>query len=144
MDPGEEVERKFVPPGSYVPTAASLKRKLKLPFSEGSVRNAVKKAGYRYRSKGRRPLLSVLHRANRLKWAKRMLKAGHDWRRTMCTDEKWFVLEDGQRRCWIKNGEELFITTRQHPEKVMAWGGISLLGSPKLAFCGSVTGGGRF
>ncbi len=97
-------ELKAVHPGAYVPTAAGLKRKLKLPFSERSVRNAAKEAGYTYRSKRRRPFLSVLHRTKRLAWAKRMLKAGHDWRRTICTDEKWVVLEEKQRRCWIKDG----------------------------------------
>ena len=63
-----------------------------------------------------------------------MLKARHNWRTTICSDEKWFVLEDKQRKCWMADGSERYRNLRQFPQKVMVWGGISLVGSTSLAF----------
>ena len=72
--------------GEHVPSAREVKRKLKLPFSDESVRKAAKRGGFKFRRKRNRPYLTAKQRLARLRWARAMLRVRHDWRRTMCTD----------------------------------------------------------
>ncbi len=82
----------------------------------------------------RRPALALKSQRIRVRWARGMLKAGHDFRRTLCSDEKVFVLEDRQRRCWMADTARRYRNCHQHPKHIMVWGGISLLGSTSIAF----------
>ncbi len=118
----------------YVPSAAAVKRKLKLPYSVRSVTNAAKRGGLVCIAKSERPFLSKADRVRRMRWARKMRRDGINWRRVVCSDEKQFVLEDKQRRCWMKPGAPRYRNTRQHPKSVMVWGGISLMGSTRLVF----------
>ncbi len=115
--------------GDYVPSAASVARKLQLPYSRQSIRNAVKEAGFNFSTKKKRTFLSTQHRAQRVTWAKQMLKRGHDFHRTLCSDEKMFVLEDVQKRCWMTDNNPRFRNVRQFPKHVMVWSGMSLVGN---------------
>ncbi len=122
------------PEGAYVPSAAAVKRKLKLPFTEQSVRNAAKAGGLRSRPKQKRTFLSEANRTERLRWARAMLRARHNFRTTVNSDEKLFILEDTQRRCWMTDADPRYRNLRHHPQKVMIWGGISLLGCTDICF----------
>ncbi len=119
-------------PGEYVPSAATVRRQLKLPFSKQSVVNAAKAGGLKCKPKQKRTFLSRKNRLDRWRWAIKMVD--HDWTRTLCTDEKMFVLEDEQTVCWMDPDDPVFRNVRQHPKQVMVWGGISMLGCPDLVF----------
>ncbi len=120
--------------GEHVPGVEAVRRKLKLPYCRKSIGNAARAGGLQFKTKPQRTFLSAKNRDDRERWAKRLLKKGHDWRRTMCSDEKMFVLEDRQRRCWMTKANPRFRNTRQYPSKVLVWGGISLMGSTDIAF----------
>ena len=92
----------------------------------------MKAAGLQFSPKRKRTFLSIKNRSDRWRWAVKM--AGHDWGRTLCTDEKMFVLEDEQKCCWMDPEDPRYRDVRQHPKQVMVWGGISLLGSTRLIF----------
>ena len=119
-------------PGEYVPSAAAVKRKLKLPYSERSVRRAAREGGLVCVPKKKRTFLSMKNRMDRWHWAVKWVK--HDWSRTLCTDEKLFVLEDEQKCCWMDPDDPRFRNHRQYPKRVMVWGGISTLGSTEVIF----------
>ncbi len=129
-----KVRAEMTAPGAdeYVPTAAAVKRKLHLAASVRSVRRAANKAGLRSRTKKRRPLVGEKSRKARVAWAKAHAK--HNFCRTVNSDEKLFVLEDRQKRCWMLDAAPRFRNCLQHPKSLMVWGAISLLGSTKLAF----------
>ncbi len=120
--------------GEHVPSAREVKRKLKLPFSDESVRKAAKRGGFKFRRKRNRPYLTAKQRLARLRWARAMLRVRLDWRRAMCTDEKLFLLEEGQRSCWMTDALPRFCNKKQYPKQAMIWGGISLLGSTDVGF----------
>ena len=87
--------------GEYVPSASAVNRKLKLGVSDDSVRRAARNAGLRFGRKCRQTALSETSKRRRLQWARAMIRNRHDWRVTVNTDEKLFVLEDRQVRCWM-------------------------------------------
>ena len=109
-------------------------------ISTQTIRNRLHRAGLRARRPARRPLLTDVHKAARLQWAR-----GHrhwtraQWRRVLFTDESRFGLHnvDGRLRVWRRTGERFAQNCVQpvvqyRGGSVMVWGGISETGKTDL------------
>ncbi len=119
--------------GTYAPTAAGVKRLLKLPFTEQSVRNAAKAGGLVSRVCVEKPFLTQANQLRRMRWA-RSMRSGIDWSRVVCSDESSFVMKVQQHRAWVPAGEQARKYRHTHPLSVMVWGAISLMGCSNLVF----------
>lgn len=76
------------------------------------------------------PLLTERHIENRRLW-------GHahnefDWDRVIFTDECSFLMENKNKRVWIKKDKQFLLKCVKHPLKVHAWGCFSKKGFGKL------------
>lgn len=109
-------------------------------ISTQTVRNRLHDAGLRARRPARRPLLTDVHKAARLQWAR-----GHrhwtraQWRQVLFSDEARFGLHhvDGRLRVWRRTGERFAQNCVQpvvqyRGGSVMMWGGISETGKTDL------------
>ena len=68
----------------------------------------------------KKPLLSDIHRHNRLKWAKNNKKC--DWSKVIFTDESTFSQFGKPKKVWRKRGEKIKVATVKHSAKVHVYG----------------------
>ena len=132
--------------GDPIPSAREVKRKLSLPYAVQSVRNAARKGGLSTQSVKHCVFLTAADRRKREVWARKMCRRPHpvDWRRTLCTDEKVFVLKQHQRRCFAPKGLPRKQFRKHHPESLLVWGGISLVGSTDPIFVRGIVDSHRY
>ncbi len=129
--------------GEHVPSAREVRRKLALPYTDQSVRNAAKAGGLTSQAMRQRPFLTAKDRKKREIWARKMCRRPRpvDWRRTICSDEKVFLLKQHQRRCFAPTGMPRRRYNKHHPESLLVWGGISLVGCTEPIFMRGVMDG---
>ena len=107
------------------------------------VRNRLKTAGLKNRRPFRGIILTPRHRAARLRWARREIRAGLGrWTRVLVSDESRFCLmgQDGRNRVWRRQGERLADVCINEADRfgggasVMVWAGISAQYKTDLVF----------
>jgi hypothetical protein len=123
-----------------VDTAPEVNRLLQLNVSDQTVRNALRLAGLRARTKAKKPLLHKRHLRARLDFAyTHRNKTLADWERVIWSDETKINLmgSDGRRYCWKTPGEGLSRRTIQTTLKhgggsTMIWGCMTMKGVGRM------------
>ena len=81
----------------------------KINLSYSSIKNVIHKNGLVCRSKIKKPSLNSMHKAQRLKFAKKMLKDNFDWKKVIFSDETKINLHgsDGINFTWMRKNDEI-------------------------------------
>lgn len=114
-------------------TAAQIQQILKergVEVSVETVRRRLREAGGKYTNEIAKPLLSEVHRAKRLEWAK--IHQEFNWDRVIFTDESTFQQFPTRRKAWQFIERKKICRTVKHPAKVHVWGCFSASGFGKL------------
>ena len=115
-------------------TAAGTPGRNQPRISPSTVRRRLREQNLQCRRPFRGPVLTPLHRQNRMVWCRQRLwwTPRIHWRHIMFSDESRFCLNrpDGRERVWRRPGERVLrCCIRQEPRgggpSVMMWGGIS-------------------
>jgi transposase len=77
-----------------------------------------------------KPLISLIHKQNRLKFANENLD--RDWSNVIFTDEVTFSTYSYKKKLWRLPNKKYVVRTVKHPDKVHAWGCFSSKGFGKL------------
>ncbi|CDF40637.1 unnamed protein product [Chondrus crispus] len=85
------------------------------------------------------PMMTALHRENRVKWVRRIIgKGDHFWNKVIFSDEKKFNLDgpDVNACYWhdLRKDERFFSKRQNGGASVMVWGGISPYGVSPMVF----------
>lgn len=102
------------------------------PVSKETIRRYLKKLGYEYAVKIKKPFLSLKHRKARVEWCQQHLHwTIQDWRKVIFSDESTFYVlkRKNQVKIWRTDDERLIPECVQHMNtgnggKVGIWGGI--------------------
>ena len=101
--------------GDPIPTAREVKRRLSLPYTTQSIRNAARVGGLSTQAIKHTVFLTAVDRRKRELWARKMCRRPFpvNWNKTVCSDEKVFVLKQHQKcakcawaTCWVPGGSE--------------------------------------
>ena len=121
-------------------------------ISDQTIRNRLHSAHLKARKAAQKPLLTVLHRRERLRWCRehRIWNQGR-WGDIMFSDESRFCLRhvDGRRRVWRRRGERFAdcCIQRKTPYgggSIMIWAGISQRGKTRLVIVDGNLNGQRY
>lgn len=130
------------PSVSGVTLAASLAQNFGIHVTPQTVRNYVKKIGYKSRYAVRKPFVSLINKQKRIAFAKKYQnKDSNFWKRVIFTDESKFNIKssDGRVKIWREKNTSLsrhnLIPTFKHGGgSVMVWGCFSASGVGNLHF----------
>lgn len=111
---------------------ADLNVGLTKPVSKETVRRYLRKFGYEYAVKVKKPFLTENHRKARVDWCRQHLhRSIHDWRKVIFSDESTFYVlkRKNHVKIWRTDDERLIPECVQHMNtgnggKVGIWGGI--------------------
>ncbi len=103
-------------------TCGEIKRHLTLKASAETIRRYLKDLNYSYKSPKKKPMLSEEDKTERLEWAKN--HTNYPFAKVVFVDETSIWLNSSSKRMWIKKGQDYYIDTVPHPQKVNLWGAI--------------------
>lgn len=117
-----------------------LKTSCNINLSYNTIRRLRRKLGFRPVHFRRRPKFGENTRRKRLQYA--LDNMDEDWKNIIFTDESWFIIGNDHKIVWKQPQEEpIEAEVKQHPDKVMIWGGIWWDGRTKLCIIdGNVDG----
>ena len=90
-----------------------------LNVSERTIRRRLKDAGLRYCTPLSKPLLTLKHQQDRLRWAKQV--QNQDWNNVIASDETTFRLTTIRRMHWQVPGNRTIKRTVKFPLKINVW-----------------------
>jgi transposase len=89
-------------------------------INERTVQRRLNEAGARYNRPLSKPLLTEVHRKNRLKWARDHKDT--NWEQVIFSDETTIRLNSVKGLVWNLPGKKKIVRTVKHPIKVNVWG----------------------
>jgi transposase len=92
-------------------------------INERTVQRRLNEAGARYNRPLSKPLLTEVHRKNRLKWARDHKDT--NWEQVIFSDETTIRLNSVKGLVWNLPGKKKIVRTVKHPIKVNVWGCFS-------------------
>lgn len=95
-----------------------------------TVRNFLRRHGFRSAKPLPKPLLREAHIKDRLRWARAHQDKG--WERVVFSDETTFWVEGRVRRVWLRVGAHYVIRKVKYPLKVQVWGCMARSGFGRL------------
>ena len=95
-----------------------------IEISASQLAKRLKQAGVKFRSQGQEPLLTDLHKLNRVQWCQDHLQ--HDWSNTIFSDESYFQLERNKLKIWCATKRNM--PKRTKSPGLMIFGAISTRG----------------
>ena len=102
--------------------------KLDSNVSHETVRNALRDMTYSKPYPTLSPMLSEVHKINRVKWAKKYRYPVKEWSKTIFIDEMSIWLAKGRLRMWTKRGKKCICPTTKHSAKINVWAAFSSIG----------------
>ena len=97
--------------------------------SHETVRMSLKDMSYTKPYPTLAPMLSEIHKINRVKWAKKYKYPAKDWSKTIFVDEMSIWLSRGRIRMWTKRGEKKNLSYNETFPKNQRLGGFFIYGS---------------
>ena len=91
--------------------------------SKDTVRRMLSKMNLRFGKPQVVPLLTDMHKSNRMKWCKEQMKLKLDG--VFFSDETYIEVGNGKRGVWYKKGNRPKVGKAKFPVKLMFWGAIS-------------------
>ena len=85
--------------------------------SHETVRMSLKNMSYTKPYPTLAPMLSEIHKINRVKWAKKYKYPAKDWSKTIFVDEMSIWLSRGRIIMWTKRGKKRICPTTKHSQK---------------------------
>lgn len=121
-------------------------------ISDQTIRNRLHAANLKARKPAKKPAMTALQRATRLRWCRQHRTWTQQmWRRVLFSDESRFCLRkvDGRARVWRRRGERfanccIDRVTAYGGGSVMVWGGISTAGKTDLVIINGNLNGQRY
>lgn len=100
-------------------------------FRQRTVRRRLRDAGFRFSLPLSKPLLTLKHQEDRLRWTK--LVQNINWNKVIATDETTFRLNTVRQMHWQLQGSRTIKRTVEFPIKVHVWGSMTSKGFGKIA-----------
>ena len=96
--------------------------------SHETVRNELRDMTYSKPYPTLSPMLSEVHKINRVKWSKKYRYPVKEWSKTIFIDEMSIWLAKGRLRMWTKRGKKRICPTTKHSAKIDVWAAFSSMG----------------